>query len=89
MKVAKNSAEASKMQERFEKDPHAWIQWKGTNACLDFYCDCGEHTHFDGDFAYHLQCCKCGEVYFMNGHIEIIKLEEKPEMSQVTFGDVY
>ena len=90
MKVAKSSVEAWRVQESFVDEPHAWLQWKGTDACLDFYCECGEHTHFDGMFAYHLQCGKCGSVYFLNGHIEIIKLEEKPESVMVTFsGEEY
>lgn len=29
-----------------------FLQWKGTNACYDFYCPCnpGEPQHFDGFF---------------------------------------
>jgi hypothetical protein len=41
-----------------------FIQWKGTDACLDFHCyACGTFAHFDGDFAYHLKCPTCGTVY--------------------------
>lgn len=39
--------------------PHAFIQWKGTDVCMDFYCDCGAHCHFDGDFAYVVECPHC------------------------------
>lgn len=31
---------------------HAFIQWKGTDVCMDFHCECGVHMHFDGDFAF-------------------------------------
>lgn len=39
--------------------PHAFVQWKGTNVCMDFYCECGAHCHFDGYFAYVVQCPHC------------------------------
>ena len=43
--------------------PDAFIQWKGTDACLDVYCTCGEQFHFDGYFAYELTCGRCGQTY--------------------------
>ncbi len=46
-------------------DPHAFIQWKGTDVCMDFWCKCGAQGHFDGDFAYTVKCGKCGTVYEM------------------------
>lgn len=39
---------------------HTFLQWKGTNACLDFKCSCGRMAHFDGYFAYVLECGYCG-----------------------------
>jgi hypothetical protein len=36
------------------KDPHGWIQFKGTKLCMDVYCKCGTHTHIDGEFVYYL-----------------------------------
>ncbi len=47
------------------EDPHAFIQWKGTDVCMDFYCECGEHCHFDGYFAYTVKCPKCEQVWEM------------------------
>jgi len=32
--------------------PHAWIQWKGTDVCMDVRCSCGNHGHVDADFAF-------------------------------------
>jgi hypothetical protein len=46
-------------------NPHAFIQWKGTDVCMDFHCACGEHCHFDGDFAYAVQCPHCATVWEM------------------------
>ncbi len=42
-----------------------FIQWKGTDACFDFHCDCGEHCHFDGYFAYVVKCPACGQEWEM------------------------
>lgn len=41
-------------------EPHAFIQWKGTDVCMDFTCECGAaDLHFDGYFAYVVQCPNC------------------------------
>lgn len=42
---------------------HIFLQWKGTDACMDVYCLCGEHLHFDGYFAYAVQCGGCKQIY--------------------------
>ena len=46
-------------------DPYVFIQWKGTDVCMDFYCKCGAHCHFDGDFAYAVRCPHCHTVWEM------------------------
>ena len=56
-------------------NPHGWIQFKGTDLCMDVYCKCGEHTHIDGDFLYFIKCGNCGTIYELNGHIELIERE--------------
>lgn len=45
--------------------PSAWVQWKGTDVCLDFRCICDEDFlgHYDGYGAYALECPRCGRVY--------------------------
>lgn len=79
-KTAKDKEEAWNIQRLPDNgQPHGWIQWKGTNVCMDVHCECGELTHVDGDFAYHVKCSNCGAVYFCNGHIELIKLEKQPD----------
>jgi len=77
-KKAATSDEAWDIQERYT-GPHGWIQWKGTNVCMDVHCACGKMSHLDADFAYHVKCPYCGRVYFCNGHIELIELETEPE----------
>ncbi len=78
-KKAKDKEEAWNIQETREGEPHTWIQWKGTDVCMDIHCKCGCHSHFDGYFAYHVKCPECGTVYFCNGHIELIELEVEPD----------
>lgn len=52
------------------KDPHGWIQWKGTDVCLDFKCTCGAHGHVDAEFAYIVKCGKCGQRFELSGFVE-------------------
>jgi hypothetical protein len=48
-----------------ETRPRAFIQWKGTDVCMDFHCECGAHCHFDGYFAYTVRCPHCAAVWEM------------------------
>lgn len=57
--------------------PFASIQWKGTDVCMDIHCSCGQHSHIDEEFVYHVQCPSCGKVYMCNSHIELIPLTEE------------
>jgi len=55
--------------DRWDDKPHGWVQWKGTNVCMDFHCDCGAVGHVDGLFAYHIKCGACGKVWEVDGHV--------------------
>lgn len=79
MKIAKNRDEAWKIEDKQKGKPHGWIQWKGTDVCMDIHCECGTHSHIDAEFAYSVKCPNCKSVYHCNGHIELIKLEEEPD----------
>jgi hypothetical protein len=46
-----------------ESEVEMFIQWKGTDLCMDFWCQCGASCHFDGDFAYAVQCPHCRAIY--------------------------
>ena len=49
----------------------AFIQWKGTDVCMDLHCPkCKHHNHYDGDFAYEVQCAGCGQVFEMKSLVE-------------------
>ena len=49
--------------------PYAFVQWKGTNVCMDFQCECGANCHFDGFFAYTVECPHCHLVYRMPSNV--------------------
>lgn len=83
-KKAKDNAEAWKIQDVQKGKPHGWLQWKGTNVCMDMHCKCGHHSHIDADFTYSVKCPECSTVYMCNGHIEFIELEEEPDSCVVT-----
>ena len=53
---------------------HGWIQWKGTDVCMDVHCACGHHGHIDGDFFYRYQCPKCGAHYAVGQVVKLIPL---------------
>lgn len=62
---------------RDQKPPvDVFIQWKGTDVCFDFHCDCGAHSHFDGDFAYFYECPGCRQLYEMPCYIYPRKVED-------------
>lgn len=65
----------SKITKEIMKGNYGWIQWKGTNVCMDLHCKCGKFTHIDDDFVYYLQCPYCKQIYQVNGHVEMIPVK--------------
>jgi hypothetical protein len=63
-------------------DASMFIQWKGTDVCLDFTCGaCQESTHYDGGFAYFLRC-PCGATYELGTQVaaRLLPPDETPSM---------
>jgi hypothetical protein len=56
--------------------PYAFIQWKGTNVCMDCFCVCGEDMHIDSSFAYAVMCPHCKRRYEMSAVIEMREMSE-------------
>lgn len=54
--------------------PNAFIQWKGTDVCLDFYCPCGYQSHYDGYFAYVIECPKCEREFAMPHTVQMVEV---------------
>ena len=50
-----------------------FIQWKGTDICMDFYCECGVHNHYDGYFAYYIECSGCKQIYKLDTKVMMEK----------------
>ena len=61
----------------------AFIQWKGTDVCFDFWCPCGGGGHFDGYFAYTVKCSDCGAVYEMPSHVYPRRIEPNDNANPV------
>jgi hypothetical protein len=69
----------------FADKPHGWIQWKGTNVCIDLHCSCGAHCHFDGDFLYYWKCPHCSTVWEMGTHVSMypVPVEQQKDLYSV------
>lgn len=64
-------------QDNPQEDAYGWIQWKGTNVCLDATCVCGASGHIDGSFAYYFRCIECGRRYALGPTIKLIELTDE------------
>ena len=67
-------------QDNPEGDAHGWIQWKGTNVCVDLHCKCGCHGHIDGGFFYFYECPGCETKYAVGQIVKLIALT--PEQAE-------
>lgn len=54
----------------WDTSKEAFIQWKGTDVCMDLHCPkCQHHNHYDGMFAYAVECANCKSIWVMNCHV--------------------
>ena len=54
-----------------------FVQWKGTDLCMDLNCPkCGKHSHFDGFFMYYIKCPHCFACYEMSTQVAITECED-------------
>lgn len=55
--------------------PGVFLQWKGTDVCLDLHCTCSEDGigHFDGYFAYFVRCGDCGKVWKLPTEVRLVE----------------
>jgi hypothetical protein len=49
------------------------MQLKGTDICMDVYCECGAHLHLDGIGIYAIKCMECGEVWTIGANVELVR----------------
>lgn len=57
-----------------EGEGHAWIQWKGTSACMDVRCRCGTNGHVDADFAYFYRCPGCNVTFAVGQTVRLYEI---------------
>lgn len=62
-----------KHEPKFE-GPTTFIQWKGTDVCMDFHCTCGLHMHFDCEFLYFVECGQCHKRFALGSRVAAIEL---------------
>lgn len=55
---------------------HGWIQWKGTQVCMDVNCECGARLHFDEEFLYAVGCDNCGSTYAVGAYVKLVKMTD-------------
>jgi hypothetical protein len=65
------------------EEPHVFIQWKGTNVCMDFHCECGAHHHVDGMFIYAVTCEWCGAIYEMPSSVALKRVDSTTAMTHL------
>jgi len=58
----------------FLPEPAARIQWKGTEVCMDVYCDCGAQYHIDGEFCFFVKCPKCGRTFAVAPGVPLVEV---------------
>jgi len=56
--------------------PRGWIQYKGTDICVDLHCACGTHGHYDGDQMYFVRCKDCGRRYGVSQNVLLVELTD-------------
>ena len=71
--------------DKMEDRPHAWIQWKGTDVCMDVRCPCGRMSHVDGQFAYYFEC-RCGLVWAVGQNVRLHRLTDAEGRAVVADG---
>lgn len=78
----------SKWAYREMASPCAFIQWKGTDVCADYYCVCGEQFHLDDEFVYAVQCPYCNRRYEVSSMIELREMlpDEKWDGCDIRIG---
>lgn len=60
-------------------EPHALIQWKGSEICMDVRCECGAFGHLDASHTYYVRCAHCGRTYKVNPHVQLVEVQKEDE----------
>ena len=55
---------------------HNFIQWKGTDVCMDFTCSCGNYFHIDEYFVYSVRCLECNKVWKLADTVALTEITD-------------
>ena len=67
-------------QDNSSEGASGWIQWKGTDVCIDLKCVCGAGAHMDAEFFYFYECGNCHRKYAVGQTVKLIELT--PEQAE-------
>ena len=62
-----------------EGEGSCWIQWKGTNVCMDVRCRCGAEGHIDNSFTYFYKCQSCGQLFAVGSVVRLYAMTPEAE----------
>lgn len=69
-----------------EPTPRSFIQWKGTDVCIDLWCTCGTRLHFDGSHLYAWKCPHCSACWQMADRVAMTKCDaDHPSMQALRY----
>ncbi|SKX81211.1 Uncharacterised protein [Mycobacteroides abscessus subsp. bolletii] len=66
-----------------KEGPYGWIQWKGTQVCIDLYCSCGACGHLDVDFMYQVKCESCGQHYAVGKRVVLAPMSAEDAAAEM------
>lgn len=72
------------LQTEPQPEVYGFLQWKGTNACIDIHCSCGHSFHHDADFLYAVMCPACGRPWELDSTIRLIPMTEPCDWHEPT-----
>lgn len=65
--------------------PGSFIQWKGTDLCMDFLCPCGGGAHICETFVYAVQCGRCGRKWHLSPTVSVREVMPGEDDGSSTF----
>ena len=68
------------------KPTEAFMQFKGTDICLDIRCCCGALSHIDGFIQPYVMCPACGQQYELSPMLSITGSATATDAERITVG---
>ena len=74
--LGENGMKADLYEKFPNSDGRMFLQWKGSEVCIDFQCKCGGHWHFDGWFASPATCPLCYRKYDLGTQVKMVCIND-------------